>query len=178
MAASRLSRRTIPVEINTLNTFRSQPLRPTLKRNPSSTQQWRNFVASPVRLQQKRHNESFYRRLGAAWRDTRVQWYTIPVGVGIGFLAGTHFYTVTSRERARREEEERALHGEPEGPEEPGRPKRRPRVRPSGPWTVQIMSTLPLKALSRWWGWFNELDIPYYLRVPGFRLYSFIFGVK
>lgn len=40
------------------------------------------------------------------------------------------------------------------------------------------MSTLPLKALSRVWGKFNELTIPYYLRVPGFKLYSFIFGVK
>lgn len=43
---------------------------------------------------------------------------------------------------------------------------------------VQIMSTLPLKAMSRIWGKFNELTIPYYLRVPGFKLYSFIFGVK
>lgn len=43
---------------------------------------------------------------------------------------------------------------------------------------MQVMSTLPLKALSRLWGRFNELDIPYYLRVPGFRLYSFIFGVN
>ncbi len=43
---------------------------------------------------------------------------------------------------------------------------------------VQVMSTLPLKAISRIWGKFNELDIPYYLRVPGFRLYSFLFGVK
>jgi phosphatidylserine decarboxylase len=40
------------------------------------------------------------------------------------------------------------------------------------------MSTLPLKAISRLWGRFNELDIPYSLRVPGFRLYSYIFGVK
>ena len=40
------------------------------------------------------------------------------------------------------------------------------------------MSTLPLKAVSRLWGRFNELEIPYYLRVPGFRLYSWIFGVK
>jgi phosphatidylserine decarboxylase len=40
------------------------------------------------------------------------------------------------------------------------------------------MSTLPLKAVSRLWGWFNGLTIPYYLRVPGFKLYSFIFGVK
>lgn len=43
---------------------------------------------------------------------------------------------------------------------------------------VQVMSTLPLKAISRIWGRFNELTIPYYLRVPGFKLYSFIFGVK
>lgn len=40
------------------------------------------------------------------------------------------------------------------------------------------MSTLPLKAISRVWGWFNEQPIPYYFRVPGFKLYSFIFGVK
>lgn len=40
------------------------------------------------------------------------------------------------------------------------------------------MSSLPLKALSRLWGKFNELTIPYYLRVPGFKLYSFIFGVN
>jgi phosphatidylserine decarboxylase len=40
------------------------------------------------------------------------------------------------------------------------------------------MSTLPLKAMSRLWGKFNEITIPYYLRVPGFKLYSFIFGVN
>ena len=40
------------------------------------------------------------------------------------------------------------------------------------------MSTLPLKAISRVWGKFNELTIPYYLRVPGFKLYGWIFGVK
>lgn len=40
------------------------------------------------------------------------------------------------------------------------------------------MSTLPLKALSRLWGRFNELTLPYYLRVPGIKLYSYVFGVK
>ena len=43
---------------------------------------------------------------------------------------------------------------------------------------VQIMSTLPLKAVSRIWGQFNELPIPFYLRVPGFKIYSWIFSVK
>ncbi|MBE7182324.1 MAG: phosphatidylserine decarboxylase, partial [Terriglobus roseus] len=40
------------------------------------------------------------------------------------------------------------------------------------------MSTLPLKALSRLWGKFNEIPLPYYLRPAGFKLYSWIFGVK
>jgi len=40
------------------------------------------------------------------------------------------------------------------------------------------MSTLPLKAISRLWGWFNELTIPSVLRTPGFKLYSYFFGVK
>ena len=40
------------------------------------------------------------------------------------------------------------------------------------------MSTLPLKFLSRLWGKFNELEIPYYLRIPGFKLYGFIFGIN
>ncbi|KAG0651870.1 Phosphatidylserine decarboxylase 1 alpha chain [Hyphodiscus hymeniophilus] len=43
---------------------------------------------------------------------------------------------------------------------------------------VQVMSTLPLKAMSRIWGKFNELEIPYYLRIPGFKLYSWVFGVN
>ena len=58
------------------------------------------------------------------------------------------------------------------------RPHKRERIRPSDPWQVQIMSTLPLKAISRLWGRLNELQIPYYLRVPGFRLYGWIFGVS
>ena len=41
-----------------------------------------------------------------------------------------------------------------------------------------LMSTLPLKAVSRLWGRFNELPIPYYLLVPGFKLYSWVFRVK
>lgn len=40
------------------------------------------------------------------------------------------------------------------------------------------MSTIPLKAVSRWWGWLNSVDIPYYLRIPGFKLYGYIFGVN
>ncbi|RYP56817.1 hypothetical protein DL771_011592 [Monosporascus sp. 5C6A] len=84
---------------------------------------------------------------------------------------GPMFYKTQAREKERLERE-----SEDGGPG--GKPQKRPRVRPDGPWQVQLMSTLPLKAMSRLWGKFNEIPIPYYLRVPGFKLYSFIFGVN
>lgn len=94
-------------------------------------------------------------------------WYPIPVGLGVGFLGLVQFYKVQAREKDKQKELENG-----------DKVKPRPRVKLDGPWQVQIMSTLPLKAMSRLWGRFNELTIPYYLRVPGFKLYSWIFGVK
>ncbi|KAH0596987.1 hypothetical protein MHUMG1_05295 [Metarhizium humberi] len=112
----------------------------------------------------------FSQRLGEALRNSKITWYHIPVGVGIGFLGLVQFYKVTAREQEKRRQEDAGVSSE--------QPKRRQRIRPDGPWQVQVMSTLPLKAISRIWGKFNELTIPYYLRVPGFKLYSFIFGVN
>ncbi|KAG0130228.1 phosphatidylserine decarboxylase-domain-containing protein [Tuber indicum] len=51
-------------------------------------------------------------------------------------------------------------------------------VRPMGPWQVHVLSTLPLKVLSYYWGRFNEIPLPRWLRVPGFKLYAWIFGVN
>ncbi|KAI9809792.1 MAG: hypothetical protein M1825_000225 [Sarcosagium campestre] len=125
---------------------------------------------------------SFGSRLRAALGKTKVEWYPIPVGLGIGFLGIAQFYRIRRREENAREKESLLVEGEAEAegghPEGRGRPKKRKRIRPSGPWQVQVMSTLPLKAVSRVWGRFNELQIPYYLRVPGFKLYSWIFGVN
>ncbi|KAH6603314.1 phosphatidylserine decarboxylase proenzyme 1 [Trichoderma cornu-damae] len=131
-----------------------------LRRFPSSR---RNFSS-----QDSGKRPKFSQRLGEALRNSKITWYQIPVGLGIGFLGLVQLYKVSSRERERRREEQDGVIS----------PKPRPKVRPDGPWQVQVMSTLPLKAISRIWGKFNELTIPYYLRVPGFRLYSFIFGVN
>ncbi|KAI0913296.1 phosphatidylserine decarboxylase-domain-containing protein [Ustulina deusta] len=116
------------------------------------------------------NRDRFGSRLRHALNDTKIKWYPIPVGLGIGFLGFIQFYKTQARERERLEREA--------SQEQEPRPTKRSRVRPDGPWQVQIMSTLPLKAMSRLWGKFNELTIPYYLRVPGFKLYSFIFGVS
>lgn len=99
---------------------------------------------------------------------SKTEWYFVPVGVGIGFLGLVRGYKVYSRDNDQPQD----------GTQLEKRPKKRPRIRPDGPWQVQVMSTLPLKALSRLWGRFNEVDIPYYFRVPGFKLYSWVFGVK
>lgn len=109
-----------------------------------------------------------FSRLRHALKNSKVQWYQIPVGVGVGFLGLVQFYKVASRDREVQERSE----------VQDAAPKRRAKIRPDGPWQVQVMSTLPLKAISRLWGRFNELTIPYYLRVPGFKLYSWVFGVK
>ncbi|KAI1819159.1 phosphatidylserine decarboxylase-domain-containing protein [Xylaria intraflava] len=116
------------------------------------------------------NRDRFGSKLRHALNDTKVKWYPIPVGLGVGLLGFIQFYKTQVREKERLEHEASQA-------EEP-RPKKRPRVRPDGPWQVQVMSTLPLKAMSRIWGKLNELIIPYYLRVPGFKLYSFIFGVN
>ncbi|KAH9236997.1 hypothetical protein K456DRAFT_34117 [Colletotrichum gloeosporioides 23] len=117
---------------------------------------------------QHHHRPRFSDRLRFALKNSKVQWYQIPVGVGIGFLGLVQFYKVSSRDRESQERSE--VQDAP--------PKKRAKIRPDGPWQVQVMSTLPLKAISRLWGRFNELTIPYYFRVPGFKLYSWVFGVN
>lgn len=136
----------------------------------------RQCIASSRRCFHNSYQRSQYKeqsgsRLRSALNNTKVQWYPIPVGLGVAFLGLVQFYKTQAREKERLERKAEDS--------EPGTlPKRRPKIRPDGPWQVQVMSTLPLKAISRLWGKFNKLDIPYYLRVPGFKLYAFIFGVN
>jgi phosphatidylserine decarboxylase len=86
--------------------------------------------------------------------ETKIKWYPIPVGVGIGFLGLVQFYRINEREKARRadEEEEEAYlktvgreNGDGSSGRE-GRPKRRERIRPTGPWFVPSES-LPSEAI-------------------------------
>lgn len=49
-------------------------------------------------------------------------------------------------------------------------------VRMQGPWTVYVIGALPLNAISRAWGWTNNLTLPVWFRPFGFKLYAYIFG--
>ncbi|KAK4961780.1 phosphatidylserine decarboxylase 1 [Elasticomyces elasticus] len=149
------------------------PHRP-IQRQLRPPRQYRTFHASP-----HHRKESFASRARTAWRSTNTVWSPIPIALGVAFLGAFQLYRIQKREGRYEEEEWRNRAEHPEEYENTGlRPKRRERIRPSGPWSVQIMSTIPLKAVSRWWGWFNSLDIPYPLRVPGFKLYGWAFGVN
>ncbi|KAK3115389.1 phosphatidylserine decarboxylase 1 [Teratosphaeriaceae sp. CCFEE 6253] len=154
------------------------PLRPLTHGRPARLlrppRPHRPFHSSP-----HHRKESFAARTRTAWRNTRTVWRPIPIAVGIAFLGGFQIYRSNARERRKEQEEWRNRAEHPDEYETSGlRPKRRERIVPSGPWSVQIMSTIPLKALSRYWGWFNSLDIPSPLRVPGFKLYGWAFGVN
>ncbi|KAF2861413.1 phosphatidylserine decarboxylase [Piedraia hortae CBS 480.64] len=117
----------------------------------------------------------FHRKASFSSRRLRT-----PIFLGIAAVGGIQIYRVRERNRLIEEEEEWLRRNrQPEDYEEGTlTPRRRERIRPSGPWTVQVMSSIPLKALSRWWGWFNGLQIPKPLRVPGFKLYGWVFGVN
>lgn len=77
--------------------------------------------------QQSQQRPRFSSRLRTAWNNSRIQWYQVPVGVGIGFLGFVQFYKVHTREKERQEENELGVDGE-------GKPKKRARIRPDGPW--------------------------------------------
>ena len=90
----------------------------------------RNLSSSARRYEQDQQQRrgSFGKRLRLALRNTRVEWYPIPVGLGIGFLGLAQLYRI--RRRKAREEEERGFGGYGDD----GRPTKRPKIRPSGPW--------------------------------------------
>jgi phosphatidylserine decarboxylase len=100
----------------------------------------RHFSSSVRFCRQQDGRESFGTRLRRALGQTRIRWYPIPVGLGIGFLALTQFYKVNEREKIKQREEEEDAYlksaGKGEEQDSEGRPKRRKRIRPTGPWFV------------------------------------------
>ena len=95
---------------------------PSHRRNPFIS----NHPSQCYRRYQHQYRESYGARMRRAWNSTRVTWYSIPVAAGIAFLGARQLYKRT-RERARMGEQE-------SGDEDGQSPKRRKKIRPSGPW--------------------------------------------
>ena len=88
------------------------------------------------RTQSKR---PFRSRLRTAFRNIKLEWAPIPVGLGFTVLGAIQLYRVWEREKQKQKQEEvdddlrSDDSGETRG-ESHSRPKKRERIRPSGPW--------------------------------------------
>jgi phosphatidylserine decarboxylase len=129
--------------------FRAAATRPVPPCRPRCIKNVRTFTAARrIYSEQQQHKkDSFGARLRYALNNTRIQWYAIPAAAGIGFLGAFQFFKVTQRENALREEEERAAYNNGDD-EDPKRPKKRKRIRPSGPWLVLIIWSIHLVKLT------------------------------
>jgi len=72
-------------------------------------------------------------------QGSKIQWYSIPVSVGIGVVGFLHLYksyktTGKDLEPVRIEQQEQNERPEIQEERSTKRPKKRPRVRPDGPW--------------------------------------------
>lgn len=97
--------------------------------------------------------------------NDKIIWYPIPIGLGIAFLGIFQLYKVNRRERERRRRIEAGLI--------PGDPEWAPI---DLPWYVHLYAMLPLRSMSRLWGYVNSVTLPVPLREPLYLTYSRAFG--
>ncbi|KAK7055200.1 phosphatidylserine decarboxylase proenzyme 1, mitochondrial [Favolaschia claudopus] len=101
--------------------------------------------------------QTFYRKLLTAWTETPVTWYPIPIAVGALVLVAVQY-----RRKSRKE-----VHVDEDGNEI---------IRLKGPWQIHVLGALPLRNMSRVWGYLNSLELPVWFRPYGLRLYAAAFG--
>lgn len=106
-------------------------------------------------------------RLKNSWQETPVKWFPIPVSLGIAVLVVLNFYKGRSWEQDSIDSKGKSTAVVPED-----------EIKIKGPWQVHVIGALPLKTISRLYGAFNNVTLPVWFRVPGFKLYAFIFGVN
>ncbi|KAI0638905.1 phosphatidylserine decarboxylase [Trametes polyzona] len=102
--------------------------------------------------------EPLYRRLIDAWRNTPTKWYPLPVAAGALLLIVIQYRRKSATKEVVLDEDGHEV------------------VRLKGPWHVHVIGALPLRNLSRLWGYLNSLELPVWFRPFGFTLYSKIFG--
>jgi hypothetical protein len=111
----------------------------------------------------------FWTRMRRALKATKLEWYPIPIALGIAYVAFAHL----------RKMRERGWQTAPSSDAGEGKaPTIRKDVKVHGPWQFYVLSTLPLRSISRLWGRFNGIELPVFMRVPGYKLYSWIFGCR
>ncbi|TBU46276.1 phosphatidylserine decarboxylase [Dichomitus squalens] len=99
-----------------------------------------------------------YKRLVEAWQNTPTKWYPIPIAAGALLLVVLQY---------RKKSTAREVVVDDDGNEV---------IRLKGPWHVHVIGALPLRNMSRVWGYLNSLELPVWFRPIGFRIYASVFG--
>lgn len=107
-------------------------------------------TSARAKQEQQQGRRPFGTRLRTAIRKTKIQWKPIPVGLGIAFLGAVQFYRVRERERRRQylEDDQDAEGNHHDGEENHDKPRKRKRIRPSGPWYARPVLHLGSKLTS------------------------------
>ncbi|KAG6334912.1 hypothetical protein ID866_4173 [Astraeus odoratus] len=116
---------------------------------PESSQQVPGTSAAPI-----------YKQFVSAWTRTPTKWYPLPLAVGALLLVMMQY-----RKQAARAERE--VDVDEDGHEV---------IKLKGPWHVHVLGALPLRNMSRVWGYLNSFELPVWVRPYGFRLYAYMFG--
>lgn len=101
-----------------------------------------------------------YRKLMSAWSETPTKWYPLPLAVGALLLVAIQY-----RRKSKRASKEVGL-------DENGQEI----IKLKGPWQVHVLGALPLRNMSRLWGYINSVELPIWFRPYGFKLYAYAFG--
>ncbi|KAJ2509652.1 phosphatidylserine decarboxylase 1, partial [Coemansia sp. RSA 2049] len=129
-----------------------------------SIQTPKNLPSATSVSKQKKHRGYTHSRNGSNGSNGKEKsttgWYWIPVGAGIGVIGVQRLIHIEFDISKDTKRDGRQIDG----------------VAVSGPWQLHVLSALPLKAMSRLFGSFNEIEIPRMLRSPLLRLYAWIFG--
>ncbi|KAF9221233.1 phosphatidylserine decarboxylase [Gyrodon lividus] len=119
---------------------------------------------SPQELPGASSTVPIYRKLVSAWTQTPTKWYPLPLAVGALLLVMIQYH----KKMARAEKE---VHVDEEGHEV---------IKLKGPWQasayVHVIGALPLRNMSRVWGYMNSFELPIWIRPYGFRFYAYVFG--
>ncbi|KAF8804194.1 phosphatidylserine decarboxylase [Phlegmacium glaucopus] len=104
----------------------------------------------------------FYRKLINAWTETPTKWYPLPLAVGALLLVAMQYRKKSKRAQAQLEADLNENGYEV--------------IKLKGPWQVHVIGALPLRNMSRLWGYVNSLELPVWFRPYGLGFYAYVFA--
>ncbi|KAL5534763.1 hypothetical protein ACEPAG_1227 [Sanghuangporus baumii] len=108
-----------------------------------------------------------HQKLAYAWKNTPTKWYPLPVLVGAMLLVALNYRKRYRAYTSGGEGRDTIVDRDGDEP-----------VRLRGPFHIHVLGALPLRNLSRLWGYLNSVELPVWFRPIGFTIYSKIFGVN